>query len=144
MVSKRAREWARATQDRRRRRKKDAVDGPLVGLGYWFHMTADTQGSQIGYYNELMGSIDREPLVGVSGISLLYALRQNAGGGLSFAGDCLSLVQGRTLYIDGVAMLNPDTPFTVIGGGAQTVLFWNSGAPFTFVNGVTYLIDLRA
>lgn len=124
-------------------RKKKAAPDP--GGGYSFTMTAgDYQGIIQGYGPGFeIGSIDAEPIPGHPLLGIF--LWGSSFWATAFTGNCLELVAGKTVWVDGVNypfdsydwVYDADGPY-----GDATIGEWASAGP-TFVNQGVYFIEIK-
>lgn len=109
--------------------------------GYSFNMTAGVYGGFItGYYAGLAGSIDQEPL---SEDFPLQVLATGLINGIAWPSDVISLVEGMTLWVDGV-----EYPFgsdwAYDPGEDLTSAYWDeSFLPPSFVVDTTYFVEIK-
>lgn len=102
-----------------------------------FNMTAGNFfGIIIGYQQAAYGSIDVEPIFGHDLVSLSSGIASQ----FVFDGDITSLVVGLTVWVDGVDY--GTGLFGFVYGGSTTTLTWFGTGP-TFVNGISYLVEIR-
>jgi hypothetical protein len=109
---------------------------------YSFTLTAGEASGHQGYDTGVVfgtfGSIDAEP---IEGHDLAFIFTGSIARAITFAGDALALLDGKTVFVDDVEYATGFSGWSVDGG--STGATWTAGNGPTFINTNEYFVEIK-